>query len=334
MGKPVYKAKNGINKASMVRAATRLGLKAGRAYLKYKRSKKSTPTPAISQYHENRLMYRKKKMPRFKKRRWVSFKKKVQAVSLGSGKKLVLYHKDAVDYTPAADTQASGDLSLFTGFNQGFSGGYDLLRCNQLANNSLAVDASVTDAILVKQATLNITFYNAGSTPAYIDLYWYRAKKDCINTPYGLFREGLQLSTLVSGKPPGVNEPITAFTGASSMTVPESFGAVPFMSRPFCQTNTITKVTKHLVAPGQSIEFQIKDRRNRLFKNTIEQQNNQYSLMKYVTRGVVPVVYGVPNAAAGSTGQYASSASIYCRREVSYQFYPVNVGSKEQIVNY
>lgn len=273
-------------------------------------------------------------MPRGKKRRWVSFKKKVQAVSLGAGKKLVLYHKDAIDYNSAADAQASGDISLYTGFNLGFPGGYDILRCNELANNSISVEASVTDAILIKEAVLNITFYNAGTYPAYIDLYWYSTRKDCINTPYGLFREGLQLTTPVGGKPPGINEAITPFLGASSMTVPESFGAVPFMSRPFCQNLIITKVTKHLVAPGQSIEFQVKDRKNRIFKNTIEQQNNQFSNLKYVTKGVVPVVYGVPNAAVGSTGQFASQATVYCRREVMYRFYPINSGSKEQIVQF
>lgn len=321
------------NKRRLVRTAVRL---ARRAYRSYTRSnnKSANPTPAISQYHENRTMYRKRRMPKGKRRRWVSFKKKVQAVSLGAGKKLVLYHKDAIDYTTVADQQASGDISIFTGWNQGFAGGYDLLRCNQLANNSLDVAASVTDALLVKQATLNITFFNAGTAPAYIDLYWYRAKRDCVNTPYGLFREGLQPSTLTSGKPTGVNEPITAFTGASALSVPENFGAVPFMSRPFCQHNTITKVTKHLIAPSTSIEFQIKDRRNRLFKNTIEQQNNSFTLMKNITKGVVPVVYGVPSAAVGGAGQYAGPATIYCRREVTYQFYPVNVGSKEQIVNY
>lgn len=318
------------------RTAARLGLRAVRTYTKYRSDNKPEPrAPMVSQYHENRTLYRRRKMPYRKKKRYVRFKKRVQNINYGAVKKSVMYHKDSVDFISSVDAQATGDFTLGTGFQTGFPAGYDIYRCCDLIAN-IATPSPAADAVtnfIIKDMIMNVTFYNAGGTPAYIDLYWFYSRNNCVTSPNSLFNEGLTIPTVTSGKLNiGTNEQVAMTSGGWSSTVSSStFGMTPFMSRPFCQNNKIYKVTKHLIAAGTTIEFQVRQKRSRVIREPSELINGSFCILKGISQGFVPVVYGVPNAATGSAGQYASAANIYARREVTYKMHPIDVGSHEFI---
>lgn len=292
-------------------------------YTTYKSKRKNGSYP-VSSNHENRTLYKRKPMPKGKKKSWLRFKKKVTAVANSNAKKIEIYHKDAIDLSHGQDSQNSGDFSLYTGYNTSFSATQDLKRCFQVAaQNNTSDFATASECLYFKSAVMNVTFYNAGDQPAYIDLYWFYSTKSSIDTPHTLYTRGLATA------PSGLNEG----TGVGVAKTSGTFGAQPFMSRSFCQYNKIYKVTKHLIPPSNTIEFQIKDPKNHLIKiPKIEMSDDILSQVKGLTQGFLAVTYGVPNNPAGGAGQYGDAGTIYCRREVTYKFHQIDAGSKERIV--
>lgn len=261
-------------------------------------------------------------MPRFKKKRWVSFKKKVTYVADTQNKKMVMYHKDAFDVASAADAQNYFDCMLFSGWNNTAGAGqtqwFDMLRVATESQQS----AGTTNyaRFYVKSARMNMTYYNAGSTPCYMDLYWYRCVKDHARSPQDIWAKSI-LSTFDQEVP----------VVGTNLNDPHFFGTTPFQAN-LAQYIKIYKVTKHYMAANQSIEFVLTDNRNHMVKNTALEQNanavagiTPLTILKGKTQGVIGVVYGVPNGAAGGANQYANAATVYCRREVQYVFHPVGV---------
>lgn len=277
----------------------------------------STP---ISQYHENRLLYRKRRMPKRKKRIWKSFKRKVQYISNTQQKKQVMYSKTSFDLTSAVDAQATFDCLMFTGWNGTVSSWYDMLRCATIAQQSTLTTNLCR--FYVTSARMNMTYYNAGDKPAYLDLYWFRCNRDCERGAIDIINKNVSTTWQ--------NEASATGTNVTTSTV---FGTTPFMVQGIQGYIKIYKVSKHYIAAGQSIEFTIKDPRNHFIKETaIEQNANSVAtvvpqtMLKGKTQGVIGCAYGVPSAASGSPGEFASAATIYCRREVQYIFRPIPTG--------
>lgn len=331
----IYKPYINQKNAERIAAGVGRAVHAYRSYTRTKQRKQNESRPAISQYHENRLIYRRRRMPYRKRKQYVRFKKRVLNINYGMTKKSVMYHKDAVDIASASDGQGVADFTMCTGFNTSYSSSYDIYRCCDLVSTAATPtpDKDAVVAFMLKEVVMNVIFYNAGNTPAYIDLYWFYNRQNCVDTPYGLFSEGLTIPTTTSGKlNPGTNELVPMTTGGWSSNVNVfTFGMTPFMSRPFCQHNKITKVTKHLVAPGQTIEFQMRRKRTNIFKEPSRLIQEAFSQLKGMSKGFIAIVYGVPNASVGSTGQFASAASIYARREVTYKVHPIDMGAHEYI---
>lgn len=293
---------------------------------------KSSTFP-VSQYHENRTLYRRKRMPRGKKRRWVAFKKKVQSVSWGSNKKNVVYHKDAYDCGWSADGVGVSDVMMNTGFNTANPAFYDMLRCLQVAQQS-STSAAQLGRILVKNARCFMTVTNASNTQVYMDVYWLYCRKDVSDLPADLMKVGMSTTAVLeAGGDTVLGTEETSTVGTNKALT--SFGATPFMSTALTKHFKITKVTKHLLAPGTSVEFSMNYAKNFFVSQPTQEAAtpNAIASLKGKTKGCLIVAYGPPNSVAGTTGQYGAAGQLYIRREVQYTFHPVDVGSKEYIVD-
>jgi len=303
----------------------RLANKFANSFTKTKNKKKGDGFP-ISQYHNNRLMYKKTRMPYKKKKAWKVFKKKVQAVSWGATKPIVVYRKNAFDMISNPDGQSVSDVTLFTGFNPtvGLGVNNDMNECIIAAAQSGTYNTSVTNqSLLFKSAHMNITFYNDGETPCYLDLYHFFTRKDSDYSALQLTDQGF------SGGLDGTNE--GTFVGTAKTL--SSFGATPFMSPHFCKINKIIRVTKHLIGAKQSIEFTVKHNKNMFMKQPGDEAIQQTILLGGKSRGMLCVAYGVPTGIAGQSNQYANACRLFCRTERTYKFHVVDVGAKSRVID-
>jgi len=286
----------------------------------------------ISQYNQNALKYRRKGMPKYKKKRWSRFKKKTLSVVYGATKKQVIYHKDGIDIAAPVDGVAHNQFSLYTSFETGAGDLNDISRCLQVLRQSAIQTQWQVQDVMFKSARMDITiqspvtFNSVANQAMYIDIYWYRAMKNSDNDASVLMDRGFQ--QLAAG---GQNEPTVI--GVPMTTA--AYGSTPFSSRPFCQNCKIYKVTKHLLPVGQTLEFTIKDKKDRIYRNAIADSAylNQVMLRNW-TQGILVIVYGVPGAALGAAGQYALPGGVYVRREVTYKCHYIDAGTTERIVDY
>jgi len=298
---------------------------AGRRVKRPRSTAASTSMP-ISQYDNNRLVYRRKKMPYRKRKRWGRFKRKVQSVAWGATKKQVMFHKDSFDLNFSNDGVAVGDVMLYSGFNTSFPPCFDLQRICEVATVNFSTESVQNKAnLMIKSALLNITVSNPNDKSVYLDLYWFYSHKNNDFTPREQVDAGLSGTydneTYPAGNPP-TNKTLS------------SFGTTPFMSSMFCKNNKIYKVTKHLIAPGQSIEFTMKDKKDRMLKKPSDLLQENSCTVKGFTKGCVMIAYGIPSAVAGNSGQYGASGTLFVRREVTYKFHEIDVGSKDYVVDY
>lgn len=153
-------------------------------------NKKSINYDGVTTQKDDRLVYRKKPMPKRKKRQWKKFVKKVNAVAIKErGLQVALYRKD-YNISPTAGTQLWGIAHLYGCANintepgvgdvnqllldvnvaaQKYGGGLLSNAYPEVANQKMKVPVRMQSAIL------DLTFVNNGSVPLVVDIYhlWY-----------------------------------------------------------------------------------------------------------------------------------------------------------------
>lgn len=133
------------------------------------RKKQIRSGQGVTDHHDSRLIYRKKNMPRFKKARWRSFNRKVEAVSERDlGSQTVVFNKPETVGNSVAGNQVLATYALY-GVNSGTNTTYDDL--DQIgAFNALAVTTPTTglsigpsSKVIFKSAVMDLTIRNGSS---------------------------------------------------------------------------------------------------------------------------------------------------------------------------
>lgn len=148
--------------------AARKASKAGRSYTMQKRRKRQTRGVGVTTQHDSRLIYKKKRMPRRSRRRWVGFVKKVNAVAEKSwGSQTVVHNRAATFTNDVATNQCIAHCALY-GLASNNSYYNDLKAISSYVGNAntdtatgLAVDA--TSRLFFQSAVLDITIRNAST---------------------------------------------------------------------------------------------------------------------------------------------------------------------------
>jgi len=154
-----------------VNAGLKYGPRAMKAYRAVKSfTKRPTSSTGVTQHRDSTQQYRKRRMPKRKKRQWKKFVKKVQAANERSlGTKTLVFNKSVEAVSSAAGGQQWAIAHLYGNHGNVANelGSIDLYNIVQHAYLSTKENQKFT----FKSAVLDITMTNTGTTKMEVDLY-------------------------------------------------------------------------------------------------------------------------------------------------------------------
>lgn len=216
--------------------------------------RKTTKENTVTVQHDIAQQYRKRRMPRRKRRRWVKFVKKVTAVADAQKHVRSILLNSSADAALAGSTQAWAAVHLYGGSgiadtDANETGCRDLLRiCGQDAEIYSAGKAA---KLRMESANLDMTFTNDSNHTIEVDVY---------KIVYGYNEKDMSSfgDIVNSGE---------AFTGVLNATniLLTSRGATPFSLGGLISAGKVKILNKkkYLMSAGQSATLQHRDAKNR-----------------------------------------------------------------------
>lgn len=248
-----YKARN-FNVKYM--PAIRQGFKTARAvYNAYSRTrtatkKKSTSAVGITRNHDYRVQYRKKSMPKWKRRSWANFSKKVNAVLTSK-----LATQTQLFNRPITLTNPLGGQQYVAAVIYGKNGqnGSECAGMSDLRDIVNIGGLTTGEKIMFKSAILDITLAvpTDAASALEVDIYdcYWRGQTLQVNVRTDIAAAESNTTTIGSG---ASLELIDRGAGLFDFPV--------FLSNTKCK---ILKKTKVFLPPGNTTTYQIRDPRNR-----------------------------------------------------------------------
>lgn len=279
----------------------------------------------VTRQHDFQGQYRYKKMPRYKKRRWRRFVKKVAAVQLKqAGLKTVLFNSRDT-YSNSAGTQNSFCLALY-GLSGTIdnSGAWPVLGMNDMyrifKNDPDIVQIGAAPGNVPKSGklqfgsgVLDFTIRNLSDTiEAELDIYFGWFKKDddpadAKNNTNPIYKYQTAAVDLVAGGNSQIN---LGVRGATLFDKPSGLSQTGYH---------ITKKTKMLLAPGQSTFLQHRDPKNHMLDWVNIQDRG------YAKRGLTFGAWIVFKPSVTASDDAVVTLGVGCTRKYSYAVVEDNV---------
>lgn len=294
--------------------ATQVKQRWSRSNTRTRTKKKQKSGSGTTTQYDRILQYRRRRMPRRKKRSWVKFQRKVRAaLQKDLGNRTILFNhllNTTGSVTDATTQQGTAEVHLYghkgspDGPTQG--GSRDILRI--MNNDSVALDGS--GKVRFRSAVLDITVRNAGSEhatpwPVELDVYeigWYKrtAYLDCTAALVDGFAATGNINT-------GTGLTVSN-RGVTPWECPEGISLGGFR---------IYKKTKYFLNTGQTMTYQVRDPRNHFYSRGDAIQTEVPSGVAWpgVTKTLLFIWKAVPGGLAtdiprlyiGSTRKYSYS---------------------------
>lgn len=279
----------------------------------------------VTRQHDFQGQYKYKKMPRYKKRRWRRFVKKVAAVQLKqAGLKTVLFNSRDT-YTNTAGTQNSFCLALY-GLSGTIdnSGAWPVLGMNDMyrifKNDPDIIQTGAAPGNVPKSGklqfgsgVLDFTIRNLSDTiEAELDIYYGWFKKDddpadVKNNTNPIYKYQTAAVDLVAGGNSQIN---LGVRGATLFDKPSGLSQTGYH---------ITKKTKMLLAPGQSTFLQHRDPKNHMLDWVNIQDRG------YAKRGLTFGAWVVFKPSVTASDDAVVTLGVGCTRKYSYAVVEDNV---------
>lgn len=305
-----------------------------------RKSKRGTSGRGVTFEHDRQFIYRKKRMPRRRKRRWLSFKKKIQAADDSNlGTRSVLFNKRQAFSNQTDGNQLAKNICLYGWDSNATQATWhnDLAYIAKLENqgNPTAADGVSTGKdtkILFKSGVLDVTVRNTSyltSTPETIetdltlevDVYEWTMRKEA----------EVDGGNEIAGENVFNNNKnqyaIKDNNGTPSTTIIDlnKRGSTPFDCTTALSTFgiRIIKKTKFFIRGGQTLTYQMRDPRNHtldrndLFTTTPGQSGFNYPK---ITRNVLFIAKSIPGFVLGNqAGQHTERLDFGVTRKYSYK---------------
>lgn len=252
-GRRTYQKRPMFN-PNMVSGALRLGKAVYKGYSSYRQMRKSNaPTQnTTTTQHDFQVQYRKKRMPKYKKKQWKTFTNKVNAViNKGLGTQSRLFNSTV---TAQINATLTNQAYLYMGL-YGKAGNLVTLTSEAGLDDLYRMVRDIGDAddfkLRFETGVIDLTLQNVNEANIEADLYLVQMNR--LNNNYPNFN-----SSFVEAQ----NE-TTTITGANPLLL-SSRGATLFDFPNLIAANgmKILKKTKYFVAPGQTITYQYRDPKN------------------------------------------------------------------------
>jgi len=307
---------------------------------RYGRSRSNTMTQrrrsrsglGVTTQHDERLIYRKRSMPRRMKRSWKRFKNKVHAVSEKDlGTRTVVFNATYGLSSVLPDNHTVGTFAVY-GMSSSNLQLNDLSAISNLENSgdptaAAGVTIDKTTKIIFKSGIMDLTFRNTSSkngtgavaeAKLETDIYEciVRKEADDTNTNYADFNEmltrGYTDTKNIGGTGLGLNSLQRGTTPWDFPNALSYFGI------------KILKKTKFFTNNGDTFTYQIRDpRRHVVSFNRLQRAGG--CNMPGLTRFIWVVTKLVPGLTKSvNTGDYTESLTIGCTRKYFYKVEGVN----------
>lgn len=312
-----------------------LSLGGSRSYTRTTQGRRTNSVGGVTQQHDMRRVYTKKRMPNYKKKPWKRFVKKVHAVAEKDlGSRTVLFSDSITIGNNTPGSHCCLTLGLY-GLQSSQSWLNDLAQISALENvgnpTATAGDTTYnTTKYLFQSGVLDITIRNStwlteqtsttfnSAATMELDVYEIVASKDFIQS-------GGNFGSLSTALNEGFS--ITSDIGGASTGISiQSRGATPFE----CSAGLgrfgikVMKKTKYFVPGGGTITHQIRDPKRHVMMQrdmSIEQGANK----PYLTKFVYLIGKVIPGFTLGtSTGTYQERIEVGCTRKYLYKIEGIN----------
>lgn len=296
-----------------------------------RRGKQGTTGRGVTFEHDRQFIYRKKRMPYRQKRRWVSFKRKVNAVAeKDMGTRMVLFNTGQSFTNSTATFQGVVGLTLYGRQSNGSTWYDDLRYLSDLENDGNPTAANGdrvgTNAKMIFQsAVLDLTIRNISAKDGVLDpectletdIYECTMSKaaELGAIPYddisSLFIGG-QTAAIYDQNVPGLGFRISL----------EQRGCTPFeMNKAVSQFGfKVWKKTKFFLKSGQNLTYQVRDpKRHVVYRNKMTQSSAGFN-KPGMTKIVLVIYKSVPGITVGpAAGQTQEIVTCGVTRKYMYK---------------
>lgn len=266
------------------------------------RSKRSSESAPLTYDNDFKTDYRYRRMNRRRKKRWVRFVRKVNAVTLKQqqGLKKIIFRRlnslttisGSCAFTELLLYPSDGSVNLHAAdLGEIFRNHLGATVFNQANDMSILGNQNTQKKLQFESAQLEVSVKNYGNNKAIVEVYYVRCRKqhaqtnnDIYNCASGVYELGFKKQTQITDPEEGT----TIGVGPQSQF---QVGTTPFQSPRFCSTFKVIRRKKYIIAPGNMVSWILKDPRNR----TIEANNVRSELfVPRVTHGYFIQCYGEP----------------------------------------
>lgn len=240
-----YRPSLRLRQAGNFATAVRQAYRGYKSYTKTKQKKKTSGV-GVTRQHDSRMVYRKKRMPRYKRKRWGNFVKKVQAVNAKQqGTKTLVLNASKQNTAVSYDQM----LQFFSLYGRSGAdptnelGSSDLRYCM----NQIAPAAPYSKKFTFKSGIMDLTVTNSGTKKLEVDLYHITYWGEGQAPSFGDALADAESTTPTMGT-------ATALTLKARGATPFDFPALMRFLK--C---TIQKKTKYFIDAGDTITYQLRD---------------------------------------------------------------------------
>lgn len=208
----------------------------------------SDNAPVTSQY-DVKTWYKKKNMPRNKKKKWKKFSNKVKAVFNKQIAPTIFLYRTVASINASADQQAWASVMLFTA-DGAAPPNEDLQRISVGLKGSGG--NQIASKFRFESGCLDLLMRNPGSVSMLVDIYTIYCRKDVPDN----YTSPVNLLTSLDNN-------ASADANADAIIADTDIGFVPFSSPLFCSFFKVSKKRTLTLGAGSVSEIQLRDAKNR-----------------------------------------------------------------------
>lgn len=288
-----------------------------RTFTSRQKSVKHAPGP-ITGESDYRGVYRRKPMPRRRRRRWVKFTRRVKAVAEKQvPTNFTVVRRDYVVSSVANQQNMASGMTILGGAGP-LTENDDIADIVQQATTLAGVQGTTSLSVKPEAVRVHITGWlaecminnNSATATTYIDCYYWRAQKDVPTT-----LATSSLANLVGLVAQGFSDQYTQLVGpagAKAMAVTD-YGVTPFQSPLFSKCIRVYKKTRIKLAPGGTAQLELRSGKN-YYRNFSYDRN--YIYLKGCSEGILFVQYGSPDG----TSRRARATDLTYSINVNYSW--------------
>lgn len=255
----------------------------------------------VTTQFDTKLIYRRRRMPYRRRRRWKRFVRKVTAVSdkdFAQQSVVRNYSTNNISTGSTTDQQIAGfELYSFNG---------DPNRDDMEAIQATALTAD-RENIRFKSAVLDLTCVNTGTTSLEVDLYVMMCRRD-VSTAVATTMQQQYVDAFAQ------QAEIDVGIGGTLLSATQR-GVTPFQNTLFLPYWRVLTKRKYMLSAGGTFTYQTRDPKNRYYSFSFD---NGIHAKRGWTRGVLLVFKNVPGA--GVNGQInvgVTRTYAYIQKELS-----------------